>query len=141
AKNRLPYVLFLNGLFDKRESNFVRTCRNPYARRSHALIEFSPRYDDVLSLRLVVFFAADRHGKHLIAIHSDDKLMRRVLALDADITFGNRVQQSSVKHILAVCRKHVVYKDAASRADGQSFHVMALRNDSAYRVCRGARLG
>src|SRR5262249_5971295 len=140
AENRLPYVLFLNRLLDKGKSDFVRTCCNSDARRSHALVELFARYDDVLALGFVVFLTADGYGKHLFPIHCNDELVRCVLALDADITFGNRIQQSSVKHILAICRKDVMYKDAAAGADRQSLHMISLRNDGAYRICRRTRI-
>ena len=68
AQDRLPHVLFLRGALDEGESDFVRTRGNLDSRRSHALVDLFARYRDVLGAGLVVFLAADRSGKDLLAI-------------------------------------------------------------------------
>ena len=62
-------------------------------------------------------------------IDSDDELKRRLMALDADVTFSDRVEQPSVEHIFTVRWKVILNQSAAARAERQALDVLPLRYD------------
>ena len=138
-QNRLPDVLLLIRAVDERKSDVMRARRHLDAGRGQSLVHLGARNNDIVRTGLVVVFAADSRGKHLLAINCDNELKRRVLSFDSDVTFGNGIQQSSDEDVLTVGGEIVVRDRASAGAQRQTFNVLPLCDDGTDGISRRSR--
>ena len=86
----------------------------------------------------MILRTADRGREHLGAVDRDHKRVRRVVALDTDISFFNATEQAGGQFVLSISREDVTDDGPATGAERQAFDVSVLAELAADRVFGGA---
>src|SRR4029453_816116 len=131
-----PDILPQRRTFTPREAYVVRPGRHLNASR-HAGVQDGLRFGKGLGLLFVILRTPDRGGEHLLTVDRDDKRVRRVVALNADISLFYAAEQTGGQFVLSISRENVTHDGPAARAERQALDVGALAELSADRILPG----